>query len=118
MPSISELMRANLFDVFNERDADRRAAAIAATYSADAVFHDPEGTANGHAEIDAAAAKVLDGAPEFVFTAAGPPLESNDLGYLAWHFGPEDGEPVVSGMDIALTKDGLIATLYTLVTAS
>jgi hypothetical protein len=118
MPSIPELMRANLFDVFNERDADRRAAAIAATYTEDAVFYDPETTVTGHAAIDKTAGKLLAGAPDFVFSAAGPAYESGDLGYLAWNFGPEGGDPVVTGMDIALTTDGLITTLHTILTSS
>ena len=58
-----------------------------------------------------------DEAPGFVFTAGGPIYENHDLGYLAWHFGPEGQPPVVSGMDIAIVKEGRIATLYTLLTS-
>ena len=116
MPSISELMRANLFDVFNERDDNRRAAAIAATYAPDVSFNDPEESVTGHAAVDAKAAKLLADAPDFAFSAAGPILEAADLGYLAWHFGPEGGDPVASGLDIALVQDGQIVKLYTLLT--
>jgi hypothetical protein len=37
-----------------------------------------------------------------------------DLGCLEWGFGPAGAPPVVRGMDIALVRDGLVASLYTL----
>lgn len=46
MATVAELMHQNLFDIFNERDPERRARAIALTYADDVVFHDPEGS--GH----------------------------------------------------------------------
>jgi hypothetical protein len=45
---------------------------------------------------------------------AGSARVNQDLGYLAWSFGPEGVPPVVSGVDIALVRGGLIARLYTL----
>ena len=115
--TIRDLMHANLFDVFNERDPERRIAAIARTYTDDIVFSDPDGTATGHEALNNKAQKLLDKSPGFVFTAGGPVYENRDLGYLAWHFGPTGQPPVVSGMDIAIVREGRIATLYTLLTA-
>ena len=112
--TICDLMQANLFDVFNERDPERRIAAIARTYTGDVVFSDPDEIVTGREALNNKAQKRLDKAPGFVFTAAGPIYENHDLGYLAWHFGPQGQPPVVSGMDIALVKEGRIATLYTL----
>jgi hypothetical protein len=111
---IAELMRVNLLEVFNERDAGRRRAAIARTYAPDVTFSDPVETVTGHAAIDAKAQGLLDGAPGFVFTPAGSVQVSRDLGYLAWNFGPEGLPPAVRGVDIALVEDGRIARLYTL----
>lgn len=116
MATIAELMQQNLLGVFNERDPERRAAVVAQTYASDAVFHDPERTVTGREAISAAAQAVLDGAPGFVFAPRGPLYESaGSLGALPWQFGPEGGDPVVTGMDIALVEDGLIATLHTVV---
>jgi len=110
---VADLMRATLFEVFNERDADRRGAAIARTYAPDVRFADPEEEVTGHRALDGKAARILDEAPGFVFSAAGPVLVNHDLGHLAWNFGPDGGPPVVRGMDIALVRDGLITSLYT-----
>jgi hypothetical protein len=111
---IAELMQANLMAVFNERDAERRRAVIARTYRPDVRFSDPEETVVGHDAVDAKAQRLLDEAPDFGFTPAGPVRVVHDLGHLAWEFGPEGGPPVVRGVDIALVQDGLIAGLYTL----
>ncbi|NHC16286.1 nuclear transport factor 2 family protein [Motilibacter deserti] len=114
MSVTTDLMRANLLEVFNERDPERRRAAIARTYAPDVQFLDPDDTVTGHAALDAKAQKILDGAPSFVFTPAGAAYENNDLGYLAWSLGPEGGDPVVRGVDIAFVEDGLISRIYTL----
>lgn len=115
MATVAELMRANLLDVFNERDDERRAKAIAATYATDVVFADPEGTVTGHRDLNAKAKGLLEQSPGFVFSAAGPVLVNHDLGHLAWALGPEGEPPVVRGIDVALVADGVIKKLYTMV---
>lgn len=107
-------MRATLFEVFGERDPQKRAAAIARTYADDVVFSDPNDVVTGHAALDAKAQGILDGAPGFVFAHAGPAYTVQDLAYQAWGFGPEGADPVVRGVDIALVENGRIAKLYTL----
>ncbi|WP_103348807.1 nuclear transport factor 2 family protein [Amycolatopsis sp. CA-128772] len=114
MATVAELMEANLLKVFNERDDERRAKAIAATYAADVTFSDPEGVATGHEELSAKARQLLAQAPDFVFAPAGPVLVNHDLGHLAWQFGPEGAPPVVRGIDIALVEAGVIKKLYTM----
>jgi hypothetical protein len=112
--TVGELMHRNLIEVFNERDAERRRAAIERTYAEDVVFHDPEGSTAGRAAIDGKVQALLDGAPGFVFAARGRTYESaGSVGVLAWQFGPEGGEPVVTGIDVALVRDGLIQALHT-----
>jgi hypothetical protein len=117
MADIADLMRANLLEVFNERDAERRRSAIAGTYAPDIRFSDPEETVTGHDALDAKAQRLLDEAPGFVFSPAGPVQVNHDLGYLAWNFGPDGAPPVVRGVDIALVEDGRIARIYTLLLA-
>ena len=114
--TIRDLMLANLFDVFNERDRERRATAIARTYTDTVVFSDLNGITTGREALNERAQKLLEKAPDFVFTAAGPVYETHDLGYLAWHKGSKEQPPVLSGMDIAIIREGRIAALYTLLT--
>jgi hypothetical protein len=114
MAGIETLMQATLTEVFGERDAAKRRAAIERTYLPDVEFSDADGRVVGHAALDRKAQGILDGAPDFVFTHDGPARVNHDLGYQAWGFGPEGAPPVVRGMDIALVRDGRIARLYTL----
>ena len=87
MATVAELMHQNLLQVF------------------------------GRSAVVAKAQALLDAAPGFVFAPRGPVYTSAGLGALAWKFGPADGDPVATGMDIALVQDGLIATLHTVLDA-
>ena len=114
---IRELMLVNLFAVFSERDAERRLKAIAANYTEDVIWSDPEATTHGHDALNERAQKLLDGMPDFVFTAAGPVHVTRDVGHLAFNLGVPEQPPAVSGFDVAQVRDGRIALLYTLVAA-
>jgi len=116
-PSLPGLMRSNLLEVFGERDPARRLDAVVRTYTSDVVFADPEEVVHGHSAVHAKAGRLLEQAPGFVFTEAGPIYENHDLGHLAWNFGPPHGDPVVSGIDVCLVRDGLVAKIYTLITS-
>jgi hypothetical protein len=114
MPEIADLMNTNLLKVFGERDPDKRRAAIERTYTEAVVFSDPDEVVTGREALDTKAQKILDDAPGFVFSPGGKIYVNHDLGYLAWNFGPEGAAPVVRGVDVALVRDGLIASMYTL----
>jgi hypothetical protein len=114
---IRELMLANLFEVFNERDPKRRLKSIARNYTEDVIWSDPDGTTQGREALNEQAQKLLDRMPEFVFSAAGPVSISRDLGLLAFNLGEAKEPPAVSGVDVALVRDGCIAVLHTLLTA-
>jgi SnoaL-like domain len=111
-------MLINLFAVFNERDAERRLKAIAGNYTEDVIWTDPDGTTHGHEALNERAQSLLDGIPDFVFTAAGQIHVSRDLGHLAFNLGAPEQPPAVSGYDVALVRDGRIAVLYTLMNAA
>ncbi|WP_432562653.1 nuclear transport factor 2 family protein [Kineococcus sp. SYSU DK003] len=108
------LMTATLLEVFGERDPDRRTAAIRRTFSEDVVLVDAEETVTGHEALHAKVQRLLDQAPGYVFTPAGPLHEVAELGHQAWNFGPPDGSPAVSGIDIGVAQDGRLARLYTI----
>jgi SnoaL-like domain len=113
---IRELLLANLFAVFNERDPERRLEAIARNYTEDVIWTDPDRTTQGHEAMNEQGQKLLDRMPGFVFSAAGPVHVSSDLGLLAFNLGVPEQPPAVSGIDVALVRDGRIARLHTLLT--
>jgi SnoaL-like domain len=84
---IRELMLANLFAVFSERDPKRRLKVIARNYTEDVIWSDPDGTTQGHEALNEQAQKLLDRMPDFVFSAAGPVHVSRDLGLLSFNLG-------------------------------
>jgi hypothetical protein len=114
---IRELMLENLFVVFNERDPSRRLKAIARNYTEDVTWTDPDGTTQGHEALNEQAQKLLDRMPGVVFSAAGQVHVSRDLGLLSFNLGVPKEPPAVSGVDVALVRDGRIAVLHTLLTA-
>ena len=111
---IRELLLANLFAVFNVRDPERRLEAIERNYTQDVIWTDPDGTTEGRQALNERAQTLLDRLPGFVFRAAGPVHVSGDLGLLAFIMGMPEETPAVSGIDVALVRDGQIAVLHTL----
>jgi len=115
---IANLMEANLLAVFNERDTDKRLAAIKATYTTDIRWTDDEGVSVGHDALNTKAAALLDGPlAGLEFIKDGPVHELAGFGYLAWHVvAPGSAEPLVSGFDVALLDGDLISQLFTVIT--
>jgi hypothetical protein len=113
MHTVSELLAANLHDVFGNRDAAARRAVIDEIYSEDVVFTDPEGVVRGRDALDEKARALLAQAgDDFVFAEEGRQYASAETGAMAWAFGPA-GAPVARGIDIITVRDGQIATLVT-----
>ena len=114
---LKSLMEANPREVFGERDPEARREAIRRTYTEDVVFADPDAEVQGHDALHAKAQEILDGGgPDFVFAPDGPFYQVQDLGYLAWAFGPA-GAPVVRGADMGIVRDGRLAKVYTVLFA-
>jgi hypothetical protein len=96
-------MRVNLVDVFNEPDPVRRAAVIAEHYAEGMVWHEPDRIIRGRNDLERRAEQLRAENPGWVFRAAGPASELDDIGHLAFHYGPAAQPPMASGMDIART---------------
>jgi len=114
--TVVELMEANLLEVFNERNARRRSAAIERIYAPDVRWSDDEGIVVGHEALQAKAIALQSQLEGLVFTKASPVYQTRGLGYLAWEVGPEGGDPVAAGFDVAVVRDDLISKLYTVIT--
>ena len=99
--------------MFGERDATRRQAAIRELYADDVVVYEQHAKAAGHAGVDHVVEDILSKVPpSFVFGTFGPGIGHHDVGRLRWHFGPEGGPPVVTGLDVVQVADNRIKTLH------
>lgn len=106
---MSHVLQRNLETVFNERDAEKRLAAIRALYTADAVVHDPEGSVTGHEAINALVTRLLPTLPPgFSFVADPPALSHHGTAILRWHSEPA----MLHGFDVAQLQDDRIAVLH------
>ena len=111
---IEDLMRANLLEVFNERDEAKRRAAIERTYAPDVRWTDAEGVSTGRDALEAKCVALQQQLGNLQFVTAGVVHQLPNFGYLAWHLVEViDGQPAMSGFDIAIIKDDAIAELYT-----
>jgi len=112
------LLRVVLHQIFNERDASIRRAAIAKHMAVTCIFIDPHAAHQGHAAIDDACVAVLKDTEGFVFIERGAPevlhhLGNTYVGKLKWGFGPMGEPSKVLGEDVVTIEDGKIARLYT-----
>jgi SnoaL-like domain len=110
---VIRLMEANLLSVFDERDPQRRAAAIADTYAENVQWIDDEGTAVGRDELNAKAAELQEKLAGLHFVKAGPVRQTRGLGFLAWEVRTPDDTTVASGFDVAEIADERIVRLWT-----
>ncbi|WP_122692030.1 nuclear transport factor 2 family protein [Pseudomonas atacamensis] len=109
------LLRANLQRVFNERDAQKRIAAVHELFAGTPTMYEPTGIVTGRAAISEVAGALLDQfGVDFAFVPEGPAVGHHGLGYLRWHAGPSAGSTVVSGVDVAEISEGKIVRLWVL----
>ncbi|MDB5435625.1 MAG: hypothetical protein JWR47_1882 [Phenylobacterium sp.] len=107
------LLEANLERVFNERDAERRLAAIGDLYTRDAVLYEPDGAVSGHGAISDTVGKLLGTlGPGFLFTPDGAAAGHHGLGYARWTGGSKGGPVVVTDMDVGRFEGGRITALH------
>ena len=80
--TVNNLMEANLLGVFNERDTQRRAAAIESTYAPDVRWTDDEGIVVGREALEAKATALQSQLQGLVFTKASPVYPNPRIGVL------------------------------------
>lgn len=113
-PDYDRLMQDNLMRVFNQRDAERRLAALRELYAEDAILYEPpDMAAKGHAAIAGAVTRLLGSMPpDYSFAATGPALGHHGIGRLRWQVGPPNEPGAVRGMDVARFEGGRIKSLH------
>ncbi|WP_233214657.1 nuclear transport factor 2 family protein [Mycobacterium sp. 4858] len=110
---VTRLMEANLLAVFNERDPERRAGAIATTYADNVQWIDDEGVARGRGQLNIKAAELQEKLHGLHFIQAGAVRQTRGLGFLAWELRTSDNHAVASGFDVAEISDDRIQRLWT-----
>jgi hypothetical protein len=110
---ITRLMESNLLAVFDERDPQRRAEAIASTYADNVQWIDDEGIATGHDELNAKAAELQEKLVGLHFVKAGPVRQTRGLGFLPWEVRTPDDNIAASGFDVAEISNERIIRLWT-----
>ncbi|MBI1692058.1 nuclear transport factor 2 family protein [Methylorubrum sp. DB1722] len=114
-PDYDRLLRANLERVFNERDASKRAAALADLFVDEPVMYEPTDVVRGREAISAVAGKLLEQfGPTFRFSPVGVAVGHHGLGSLRWQAGPDGGLVTVTGTDVAEVAGGRIVRLWVL----
>src|SRR6478672_9306958 len=103
---LDALMQANIVRVFNERNSDRRRAALGELYAEDATLYDPETVATGREAISGAVDNLhLSLPPDFVFTATGHAVGHHGAARLFGRAGPRRGPAALPGTDVAHIED-------------
>src|SRR5713101_7089135 len=108
---VAEVILRNLTEVFDERDRDRRRAAIAELWASDGLFVDPMGRFTGHEALDGAIQALHEQTVSYRFAAVGAPVTHARGGLLRWTYGPEGDESRVTGQDAAVVADGRIVAI-------
>lgn len=97
---------------WNEADAGKRRELIGETWADDASYTDPLADVRGHDQIDAVIAAAQGQFPGLWFTLTGPVDSHHHQARFTWGLGPDGGEPVVEGFDVAVAgPDGRLVTV-------
>ena len=110
---IDGLLRANVARVFNERDPERRLAALRELWAESPSMFEVEECFVGHEAISGNVGALLARLPAGVrFTPAGPAIVNHDAAMLRWTASTEGNPPKVTGTDLAFIVDGRISRMY------
>jgi hypothetical protein len=98
----------NYLEAWNTTDATARRALIDEIWAEDGTYTDPLADVAGREQFDAVIAAVQGQFPGLVFGLAGEIDAHRDLVRFTWQLGPEGGEALVIGFDVAVIEDGRI----------
>lgn len=110
--SVNELLKRNLLAIFGERDSVARMKELETIWLPEGVFVDPGGRNVGLDAINSKVAELQARFPDYDFIERGPVEVMHGIGRLAWGYGPKDNGEAVTGVDIAVTRDGRLLALY------
>ncbi len=87
---------------WNETDPERRRGLVDALWAQDGSYTDPLADVRGREEIAGLIGAVQSQFPDFVFALGGPVDANHNQARFTWHLGPDGGDPVVIGFDVAV----------------
>lgn len=97
--------------VWNEADPARRRALLAESWTADARYTDPLADVRGLDAIDSLIAHAQTQFADLSFAVTGEPNGYGDHVRFSWRLGPDGGDSIVEGSDIAILDTGRIARI-------
>lgn len=98
-------------ETFNETDAPRRQALIAATWTGSAIYLDPVMQGEGPDKIDAMIRGVQDRFPGHRFQRIGEVDVHHDRVRFSWELLPPNGPAMVKGTDFGVVDDGRLSAI-------
>ncbi|MEU8133975.1 nuclear transport factor 2 family protein [Streptodolium elevatio] len=94
---------------WNETDAVKRRELLAAAFTEDAAYTDPLADVASRDALDMVIGAVQGQFAGLVFTLGGPVDGHHDVVRFTWNLGPEGGEALVVGFDVAqIAADGRV----------
>ncbi|WP_419999861.1 nuclear transport factor 2 family protein [Streptomyces boninensis] len=90
---------------WNETDAGKRKQLLTEVFAATGTYTDPLVDVQGPEGLDATIAAVQGQFGGLVFSLGGTVDAHHNVARFTWHLGPEGGEPVVIGFDVAVVDD-------------
>ncbi|HOY96075.1 MAG TPA: hypothetical protein PK509_10075 [Catalimonadaceae bacterium] len=115
MATTAKLLEDSLLVIWNDRNAERRLEVMEKTYSFDIHFYESNtGEAIiGHKAMNVLISKLQAEWPiEFQFELNKPSQVNQTTQIVSWNLGPKGGIPVATGLDVAITENDLIKSLY------
>ena len=115
MATTARLLEDSLLVIWNDRDPGKRLEAMKQIYAPDIHFYENnDGNAIvGHQAINELISKLQSEWPvEFLFELTKPSQVNHTVQIVSWNLGPKGAAPVATGMDVAITENDLIKSLY------
>ena len=100
-------------ECWNQADPERRRSLIEDVWAADASYTDPLADVRGREAIAAVITAARQQFAGLVFSLGGPVDANHNQARFTWHLGPDGGEPLVIGFDVAvLDAEGRISAVH------
>lgn len=106
---------SDLLHMWTNPHQGERLEVIRSHFTADVQLHDPDGTFEGEAGLEAFSASLRERFPSARFRLVSPPEVVGDGFRAFWTFGPDDHPDAATGMDFVLWNGSQAHALYAFV---